>query len=454
MAFLGGLFRPAPQLDEIQDHEVVAAKYSYWRIRVFYSMFLGYVFYYLTRKSFTFAMPAMIHDLGLTKEQLGLIASIWSVTYGISKFASGVIGDRSNAKYFMAAGLMITGICNILFGCSSSFGMFAFFWGMNGWFQGFGWPSCARLLTHWYSQSERGRWWSFWNISHNIGGAVVPIITALFAQYFGWRYAMIIPGSVCITMSFILMNRLTDTPQGLGLPPIEKYRNDYPSKKAHKDPERELTVKEILFEYVFTNRFIWILAFGYYFVYMIRTAINDWTVLYLVESKGYTPLGASAIIIWFEVGGIFGSLVAGWASDKLFRARRGPVLSLFCLGVSLSTLFFLLAPQFALFAPLAALPITDCVMLFTFGFFTFGPQMMIGMAAAELSHKKAAATASGFTGLLAYLGAATAGYPLGALVQMFGWNAFFIVLIVCGLISMSLLLPLWSVKSRDDAATC
>jgi sugar phosphate permease len=44
--------------------------------------------------------------------------------------------------------------------------------------------------------------------------------------------------------------------------------------------------------------------------------------------------------------------------------------------------------------------------MFLVGFFVFGPQMLIGMAAAELSHKKAAGAATGFVGWVAYLGAA------------------------------------------------
>jgi OPA family sugar phosphate sensor protein UhpC-like MFS transporter len=72
------------------------------------------------------------------------------------------------------------------------------------------------------------------------------------------------------------------------------------------------------------------------------------------------------------------------------------------------------------------------------------------MAAADLSHKKAAATATGFTGLMAYTGAAVAGYPLGLLTDTYGWSGYFSILALCGAISTLLLLPLWSIKSRKD----
>ncbi len=171
--------RPAPYLEEIQDEALVKKNYRYWRLRTFFAMYVGYAFYYFTRKSFTFAMPAMQDDLGMDKFQLGLIGSILSLTYGASKFLSGIVGDKSNPRYFMSIGLILTGVFNLLFGASSTWLWFAIFWGLNGWFQGWGWPGCAKLMTHWYSQSERGRWWSVWNTSHNIGGALIPLLAAV-----------------------------------------------------------------------------------------------------------------------------------------------------------------------------------------------------------------------------------------------------------------------------------
>lgn len=439
MNTLLNLFQPAPAIPEIQDQEVVKQEYRYWRIRILYSMFVGYALYYFTRKSFTFAMPGLIQDLGFDKSQLGILGSILSITYGVSKFASGVIGDRTNPRYMMAIGLMLTGMFNIFFGLSSSIFFFALFWGLNGWFQGFGWPPCARFLTQWYSHSERGSWWSTWNVSHNVGGFLVPWLAGVALEYFGWRYAMYIPGVICILGGFFLINRLRDTPQSLGLPPIEKYRNDYIDNKEAEGVQENLTAKQILVNFVFKNPYIWLLAIAYFFVYIVRTGINDWTALFLVESKGYSNIGANGCASLFDVGGFFGSLAAGWSSDRLFGAKRGPINVLFTLGTFLAIALFWFIPQ--------GYSWLDSSVMFLIGFMVFGPQMMIGMAAAELSHKKAAATSTGFVGLFAYIGAACAGYPLGTITQSWGWEGFYWSLLICCLFSLVLLMPMWSVKA-------
>jgi MFS transporter, OPA family, sugar phosphate sensor protein UhpC len=445
LSALLNLFKPAPYVDEIEDAEEVRQKYNYWRIRIIYSTFIGYALYYFTRKSFTFAMPGLIDDLGYDKSQLGLLASILSITYGISKFASGILSDRSNPRYFMAFGLMMTGVFNILFGMSSSLLMFAIFWGLNGWFQGFGWPPCAKFLTHWYSQSERGAWWSSWNVSHNVGAFVIPWVVGASLHYWGWRYAMYVPGVICILGGLFLLNRLRDTPQSLGLPAIEKFRNDYPAHGSHShDEEQELTAKEIIIDYIIKNKYIWLLAAAYFFVYVVRTAVNDWTALYLLETKDYSRIGANGCVSMFEVGGFFGSLFAGWSSDRLFGARRGPVNVLFTLGMLLSLGIFWMVPK--------GYHLLDSIAMFFVGFSIFGPQMLIGVTAAELSHKKAAATSTGFVGCFAYMGAAVAGYPFGKLTQELGWEGYFFGMALCALIAAILLLPLWGVCKNSIPA--
>ncbi len=441
MNFLTRLLKPAPHAEAIQDPDQVKKQYKYWRFRIFYSMYVGYAFYYFTRKSFTFAMPSMMQELGFDKSELGILGSILSITYGISKFASGIFGDRSNPRYFMALGLILTALFNILFGLSSTIVFFAIFWGLNGWFQGMGWPPCARLLTHWYTQSERGTWWGIWSTAHSVGGALIPILATYCAQSYGWRYAMYVPGVLCLFAGLFLMNRLRDTPQSLGLPTIERFKNE---EHGEKSVERELSIREILFKYVLKNKYVWILAISYFFVYVVRTAINDWTILFLVEHKGYSVLSAGMGVFWFEVGGFVGTISAGWASDRIFKGRRAPMMIIFSAGVTLAVAAFWYVP--------AGNMMLDFMALFAIGCLIFGPQMLTGIAAAELSHKKAAATSSGFAGYFAYLGAAAAGYPLGKVAQDWGWHGFFIIVGICGILVLALLIPLWSVKANPQAA--
>ncbi len=107
------------------------------------------------------------------------------------------------------------------------------------------------------------------------------------------------------------------------LPPIEKFRNDYQDNdRSIKDCG--LSSRELL-KRVLSNKDIWLLGFAYFFLYVLRMGISDWTGLFLYEIKGYSALGSSGTSSLFEVGGFFGCLAAGWSSDRFFDAKRGPV---------------------------------------------------------------------------------------------------------------------------------
>jgi OPA family sugar phosphate sensor protein UhpC-like MFS transporter len=324
---------------------------------------------------------------------------------------------------------------------------------MNGVFQGWGWPPITKQLTYWFSQKERGTWWSICSTSHNVGGGLIPILVAYaiaynFTDMAGWRYAMLLPGFTCIGVGFFLLNRLRDVPQSLGLPPIELYRGGKEETRQYQkeSAEGELTPKQILFDKVLNNKFVWVMAISYFFVYVVRTAVNDLTIPYLV-TLGYDRVLSSASIMWFEVGGFIGMLVAGWCSDMFFQGRRVPFMLVCAVGIAVTLYCFAdLPPGTAEQSMRYCYSLMACI-----GFFVFGPQMLIGLAAAEYVDKKAACTANGFVSCWAYAGAAATGYPLGLIVDM-SWDLYYWILVACSLITFMVLLPLTFKREQEPAA--
>ena len=80
---------------------------------------------------------------------------------------------------------------------------------------------------------------------------------------------MYLPGTMAIIVGLVLINRIRNSPKQLGLPTIEKYRNDYPedAEKGEVEKEKNLSSKEILFEHILKNKFI--LDFGDLFLFCV-----------------------------------------------------------------------------------------------------------------------------------------------------------------------------------------
>ena len=82
------------------------------------------------------------------------------------------------------------------------------------------------------------------------------------------------------------------------------------------------------------------------------------------------------------------------------------------------------------------------------GFCIYGPQALIGIAAAQQATKKAAATANGFTGLFGYASTIVSGAGLGYLAQHYGWNHAYIAMIAMALVGMAVFLLMWGRRTR------
>ncbi|HIG0475174.1 TPA: MFS transporter [Klebsiella pneumoniae] len=269
----------------------------------------------------------------------------------------------------------------------------------------------------------------------------LPIIA--LAWHYGWRAGMTIAGCLAILAGLYLCWRLRDRPQAVGLPAVGDWRHDA-LEIAQQQEGAGMSRKAILTRYVLANPYIWLLSLCYVLVYVVRAAINDWGNLYMSETLGVDLVTANSAVTMFELGGFIGALVAGWGSDKLFNGNRGPMNLIFAAGILLSVGGMWLMP-FASYVMQAA-----C--FFTTGFFVFGPQMLIGMAAAECSHKEAAGAATGFVGLFAYLGASLSGWPLAQVMDIWHWTGFFVVIAIAAGISALLLLPFLNAQAPRTAS--
>lgn len=437
------LYKPAPFVERLSDDKV-DDEYKRYRTQIMSTIFVGYAGYYLVRSNINVAKPLLISELGLTKGDVGLLASALTIAYGLSKFLMGNVSDRSNPRYFLATGLILSGVVNLAFGFLPSLYMMVAFWALNGWFQGMGWPPCGRTMVHWFSDRERGTKMAIWNLAHNVGGMLAPVIASYSIAMCGsWKGAFFVPAVVSIIIGLLVFIFMRDTPQSVGLPPIEEYKNDYP-KTAAEDREKELSGSEILFKYVLNNKFLWIFAAANVLVYIVRYGVLNWAPTYLTEVKGYSITDSAWQSSLYELAGIPGMLFCGWASDKLFHGRRSPVMVFSMSLIAGAIMLYWLNPKGNF--------VVDTIALLLIGFLIYGPVMLIGVAACDLVPKKAVGTAAGLTGLFGYLGATAAELGIGLIVQHYGWNVGFISIITAAILSIALLALTWNVHDRREHA--
>ncbi len=427
----------------LKTPEEIKLEYPKFRFRILESTFLGYTTFYLVRNNFSPVSKEIGEALHYTRQDLGDMLAVTAITYGIGKFIMGALSDKSDPRKFMAVGLALTAVLNFSFGFATTYWVHIILWGLNGLVQGMGWPPCGRSLGHWYSVSERGKTFAFWNIAHNIGGGLVGVIASQSAAHLGWEYAFFVPGAIALAGSFYLYLRLADTPQSVGLPPIEEFNNDYPKEDPNKKHgavhEHELSMRQLIVANVLLNKYIWLFAIINFFVYIIRYSLIDWGPTYLKEVKGanLTSGGFSTLVL--EFGGIGSTLLMGWISDKS-GGRRGMVSLLCIIPIFFAFLGIIYNPPGNIWI--------DFVLFGVIGLFIYPPVMLLGVAGLDFTSKKAVGTAAGFIGLFGSLGRTVQGKGMGYLVDNYSWDVALMAIVAATLCAIILLAFTWNLRPR------
>lgn len=484
-----------PETSNIKDAKT-AKSFRYWQIRTIIVTMIGYALFYFVRKNFSFAIPGLTAEFGITKTSFGIIMTLVTLVYGISRFLNGILADRVNARYHMSLGLMLCAIANFAFGFGTDLStlftgetggpmftntmvlVFGVILIVNNLIQGSGFPPVARLLTHWIPQNELATKMSIWNTSHSIGAALVAILAGYImgsmgtnmsnnpeivasiaanlkvdmadtermksviesaSHYGAWKWCFWIPAAIAFVGSIGLFITLRDTPSSVGLPELHKVHK--------KGKESSAEFKAFISKHVYRNKWIWILGIANFFVYVVRFAVLDWGPTFLKEAHGMTLTNAGWTVAVFEIFGIVGMLAAGWITDR-YLAGKAHRTSLFCMvGVAIFMTIFLYLPQ-------NTPSWTTILVLAMSGFFIYGPQALIGIAAANQATNRAAATANGLTGLFGYASGLVSGVGVGFMVDTLSksnpekaWDYVFMMMIGMAVICIFVFALMWNAKA-------
>lgn len=410
--------------------------------------------FYFVRKNFSFAMPALAAEYGITNTNFGIILTLVGILYGVSKFLNGFVADRFNARWHMVIGLAACVALNFIFGWSDKIStlvtgqtegpdfvgamvvVMAVLLILNNIFQGCGFPPCNRLMNHWVPPKELATKMSIWNTSHSIGAGILAVLCGYIIGTTGdWRQCFWVPGAIAAVGVLFIIITLRDTPKSVGLPELPD------TKTELDDNDTPEAYKAFVRKKVFLNPVVWLLALTDLFVYVVRFAVLDWGPTFLGKmSVQLSPQLAGWTIGIFEVAGCAGMIFAGWISDKVFKGKeqRVSAIEMGLVAICLVVLQFL---------PADSSPVLVLAILALAGFFLYGPQALLGVTASKNATKKAASSAVGLIGLMSYASVVVTGAGLGWFSDRFGWDYLFILMAGFAVVGGILVALLWNIKA-------
>ncbi len=404
-----------PSADKVPEAKV-HSRYIMLRRQTFWATVIAYSLYYVCRMSLSVVKQPIIDSGVLTPGELGLIGSAFLFVYAAGKFTNGFIADYCNIRRFMATGLLVSSVINLLMGISGLldgaagvvsvvlFLLFAILWGINGWAQSMGSPPGVIQLSRWFPMSKRGTYYSIFSSTPYIGEFLAFIIVGAVVGSFGWQFGFVFAAVAGFIGSAVILLFVSDTPESKGLPSIQSL-----SGEAPREEDAMPTVK--LQKMILSHPGIWIIAASSAFVYITKYAVAGWGVLFLQKAKDFSLENATQIIAFSAAFGVLGTVIAGWLSDTVFKGDRirpailSGLLSFVFLGLFLFTegsyiVNIAYVSMFSLF-----IGVLYCI--------------VAGLMAIDIVPRKATGAALGVVGISSYAAAGLQDITSGYLIQGF-----------------------------------
>ena len=391
-------------------------------------LFVGYAGYYLGRVTVPVALPAIGDAFDYSNTQTGLILSVYFAAYAASKLLNGFLGDRVGGKAMFFVGVFGSALMNAVFGFGQELLFFVVIWGINAYFQTMGWLAIMPILARWYPSRESGRVTGFMSISYQLGDFLARASAAVVIVALGWSGLFWAHAALLALLGVALYRFVRPQPPAASRHKAPVTAAPAPSENAGAGWWRRRMLSSPAF---------WIMCTSYLFLSIIRYSFWGWSVGYLVQAGAGIGAAAAASAV-FPLLGSAGSITAGWVSDRL-GARRGPVLAVLCAALTLSIYGFSRLPADETLWIAAALGLV--------GFTLYGPySLMSGAMVMDFGGKEAAASASGIVDMIGAAGAIFTGVGMGYMIETYGWNGAFGIIVAMAAVATFLSFLLWNHK--------
>ncbi|TDM16345.1 MFS transporter [Macrococcoides canis] len=390
--------------------------------------FLIGVIAYMDRANISYIAQPMMEDLNMNKTQFGMLASVFAAGYALMQVPSGIMAEKFGPKKMLTFALVWWSAFTILTGVVKNHGLLYTMRFLFGVGEGPMYPSNAVFNTYWFAKSEKGRASSALLAGSYFGPVIAPFVTIAIYQAFGWEAVFFIFGAIGIVIAALWVIIAKD------LPEHHKMVNE--AEKAYIMENRDVvqTTKKSAPWGLFFKRFSFFAIAGQYFVVQfVITLFLIWLPTYLQEEyhvvlKDMKFLAAAPWLIMFILimagGSISDAIIA--RGHSRFKAR------------ALIAIFGFIVFSISLFLSVQT---DDMIMnLIYLSLCLGGVGLSMGMSWASATDlgRNFSGTVSGWMNLWGNVGAFLSPMLGGYLVQHYGWDTTFYLMIIPAVVAILL----------------
>ncbi|XP_075234455.1 major facilitator superfamily transporter 16 isoform X4 [Lycorma delicatula] len=255
---------------------------------------------------------------------LGALDSSFLFAYAGAMFISGIVAERVSLRYFLALGMIFSGVACYLLGIAKTYNIHSLLYFIlvqifGGIVQTTGWPGVVAVMGNWFEKEKRGLIFGIWNSHTSIGNIIGSLIASYYLEI-DWSLSFIMPGLLMACIGFLNFLFLVSNPSDVGCTqPNRPSQRDKDNKRAGNEVRPILADgspnKAVGFFGALCIPGVVEFSLCLFFAKLVSYTFLYWLPLYI---KASTPLSATLsadLSTLFDVGGIIGGIAAGMISD-------------------------------------------------------------------------------------------------------------------------------------------
>ncbi|XP_010833228.1 PREDICTED: glycerol-3-phosphate transporter [Bison bison bison] len=403
------------------------------------------------------------------QQLLGALDYSFLCAYAIGMYLSGIIGERLPIRCYLTFGMLASGAFTALFGVGyfyniHSFGFYVITQIINGLVQTTGWPSVVTCLGNWFGKGRRGLIMGVWNSHTSVGNILGSLIAGYWVSTC-WGLSFIVPGAIVAAMGILCFLFLIEHPKDIACSSSPAshprgYENGahrfwpqkpVPAEERSKplDPEMQCLLLSDGKHSGHQNHLVILPADGgggmaaisftgalkipgviefslcLLFAKLVSYTFLFWLPLYITNVDHLDVKKAGELSTLFDVGGIFGGILAGVISDRL--EKRASTCGLMLLLAAPTLYAFSSISRMGLEATIAMLLLSGALVSGPYALITTAVSADLGTHKSLKGNSHALATVTAIIDGTGSVGAAL-GPLLAGLISPSGWNNVFYML--------------------------
>ncbi|MEO9892406.1 MFS transporter [Aurantibacter sp.] len=262
------------------------------------------------RQVFNVVIPLIKEDLKLDDVQIGLVATIFTLVYGLLVPFAGLAGDLLKRKWIVFYSLLIFSLGTLFTGLSSGMILLILFRSIaTGGGESFYYPAATSLISQFHKKT-RAMALAIHQTSLYVGIVASGFIAGYIGENYGWRSSFYVFGGVGVIWSFVVLYKLKDST---------------PDKEGTKEPNQIPKLKEI-FKAIMAKKTVYFLSLAFGAMVFVNIGYLTWMPTFLHEKFNLSLSSAGFSSMFYHhlfafIGVIFGGKISDYYASKRKQIR-------------------------------------------------------------------------------------------------------------------------------------